>query len=124
MNEAHILMIALDTSGVIRDMESERPSLMRRAIAVAVLVIVAAIALKLVIGIVSGLIVAALWVIVAVALVGGFLWARRTLTSGGKKERRVESRSHSAAVTPAPGEDPVDVEIRRINEQLRAQGRR
>jgi hypothetical protein len=103
--------------------DSERPSLLRRALAIAVLLIVAVIALRLAIGIVSGLIIAALWIVVAVALIGGVLWARSTLKSG-KRERRVEESPRAELRSQQPGEDPVDYEIRKITEQLREQGRR
>ena len=103
-------------------MQPERPSFVRRAVAVAILLVVAVIALRLVVGIVTGLITAALWIIVAAALIGGVLWARSVLKSG-KREKRVEGPA-KPALQPQPGEDPVDYEIRKLTEQLRAQGRR
>jgi len=56
-----------------------------------------------------------------VALVVAALWARRALKSS-RRQRGVK-RSSAAAVS-APPEDPVAVEMRRITEQLREQGRR
>jgi hypothetical protein len=103
-------------------MEPDRPSFLRRAVAVAILLVIAIIALRLVVGIVTGLITAALWIIVAAALIGGVLWARSVLKSG-KREKRVEGPATSE-LRPQAGEDPVDYEIRKITEQLRTQGRR
>jgi hypothetical protein len=102
-------------------MDSDRPSLTRRVIAIVVLVVVAVIALRLIVGFVAGIISAILWIAVIVALVVAFFWARSTLKSG-KRERSVkESGSRQVA---APAEDPVAAEMRRITDQLREQGRR
>jgi uncharacterized protein (DUF58 family) len=105
-------------------MESSGPSFMRRAIAVLVLVIVAAIALRLIVGFLAGVAMFVFWVLVIVALVAAGLWARSTLRSAkrGRQERKVE-RSPAPAVPAAPAEDPVAAEMRRITEQLREQGR-
>ena len=99
-------------------MEAGRPSLLRRLLAILVLVAVAVVALRLAIGIVVGLVSAVFWVAAVVALIVAVLWARSTL----KSARRVK-RSSAPAVS-APAEDPVAVEMRRITEQLREQGRR
>jgi hypothetical protein len=99
--------------------------MLKRAIAILVLVVVAIIAIRLAVGIVVGFVSAILWILVVVALVLAVLWARSTLKSARKG--RGEKRSEVAA--PAPGaiaarqEDPVEVEMRRIREQLREQGR-
>jgi uncharacterized membrane protein len=103
-------------------MDSEGSSFFSRAVAIVVLVVVAVVALRLVVGFVAGILSTLLWIVTLVALVVAFLWARRTLKSG-KRERRVE-QSGSREVTAAPGEDPVAVEMRKITEQLREQGRR
>ena len=95
--------------------------MLRRVIAVLVLVIVAVIAIRLAVGLVVGFVSAILWVVVLAALVVAALWARSTLKSA-KRERAVK-RSDAPAV-PARTEDPVEVEMRRITEQLREQGRR
>jgi uncharacterized protein (DUF58 family) len=95
--------------------------MLRRALAILLLVIVAVVAIRLAVGVVVGLISAVLWIVVAVALVAAVLWARSTLKSA-KRERAVK-RGPSRAVT-ARTEDPVEVEMRRITEQLREQGRR
>jgi beta-lactamase regulating signal transducer with metallopeptidase domain len=92
----------------------------RRVLAVLVLVLVAVVAIRLVVGLVS----AVLWILVVAALVVAGLWARSTLKSA-KRRRGVKPPSSSAAeLVAAPGEDPVAVEMRRITEQLREQGRR
>jgi membrane protein required for beta-lactamase induction len=96
----------------------------RRVLAVLVLIFVAVVAVRLVVGLVVGLVSALLWIVVVVALVAAGLWARSTLKSA-KRRRGVKPRPSSAAeLTAAPGEDPVAVEMRRITEQLREQGRR
>jgi len=93
-------------------------------LAVLVLVLVALVAVRLVVGLVVGLVSALLWIVVVVALVAAGLWARSTLKSA-KRGRGVKPRSSSAAeLAAAPGEDPVAVEMARITEQLREQGRR
>jgi hypothetical protein len=52
------------------------------------------------------------------------LWARSTLKSA-KRRRGVKRPSTTATeLAAAPGADPVAVEMRRITEQLREQGRR
>ncbi len=86
--------------------------MLRKVVAVLVLLIVAIVALRLAVGLVVGAVHAVLWVAVIVALVVGVLWARRTLTSGPKPKQDL------------PPEDPVQAEMRRITEQLREQGRR
>jgi uncharacterized membrane protein len=103
-------------------MDSEGSSFFSRAIAIAVLVVVAVVALRLVVGFVAGIVSTLLWILTIVALVVAFLWARRTLKAG-KRDRSVK-KSKSSEITAAPGEDPVAVEMRRITEQLREQGRR
>ena len=95
----------------------------RRVLAVLALVLVAVVAIRLVVGLVAGFVSAVLWILVLAALVAAGLWARSTLKSG-KRRRSVKPSSTAAELTAAPGEDPVEVELRRINEQLREQGRR
>jgi len=102
-------------------MDSDQPSLLRRVLAVAVLVVVAVIAIRLVVGFVAGLVAALLWIVVIVALVAAFFWARSTLKSG--KRRRSVKQSSGHEVSRAPAEDPVAAEMRKITEQLREQGR-
>ena len=95
--------------------------MLRRVIAVLVLLIVAVVAIRLAVGLVVGAISAVLWIVVLGALVVGALWARSTLKSA-KRERAVK-RGGGGEVTSRPDEDPVAVEMRRITEQLREQGR-
>jgi hypothetical protein len=92
--------------------------MLKRVLAVLILVLAAAVAVRLVVGIVH----AVLWIAIAVALVAAVLWSRSTLKSA-KRERAVK-RGHSGEVTARPGEDPIEVEMRKITEQLREQGRR
>ena len=91
--------------------------MLRRVLAILVLALVALVAIRLVIGFVA----AVLWLVVLVALVAGGLWAWSTLRSG--RRRRDVEPSRSAELTPAPAEDRVAAEMRRIREQLREQGR-
>ena len=86
---------------------------MKRVIAVVVLVLVAVIALRIVIGFISGL----LWLLVLAALAVAALWAFSTLRSA-KRDRAVK-KSPAREVAAAPAEDPVAVEMRRITEELR-----
>jgi hypothetical protein len=102
-------------------MDSDRPSILTRVAAVAVLVVVVIVAIRLVVGFVAGLISSLLWILTVVALVVAFFWARSTLKSA-KRDRAVK-RGGSREVA-APAEDPVAAEMRRITEQLREQGRR
>jgi hypothetical protein len=96
----------------------------RRVLAVLLLVLVALVAIRLVVGLVVGLVSAVLWIVLVAALVAAGLWARSRLKSA-KRRRGVKPPSSSAAeLAAAPGEDPVAVEMRRITEQLREQGRR
>jgi hypothetical protein len=97
----------------------------RRLLAVLVLALVAVVAIRLVVGLVVGVISAVVWIVLVAALVAAGLWARSTLKSA-KHRRGVKppSSSSAAELAAAPGEDPVAVEMRRITEQLRAQGRR
>jgi hypothetical protein len=107
--------------------DDDQPSLLRRVIAIAVLVIVAVIALRLLIGFVAGLIAALLWIVVIVALIVAFFWARSQLSKprGRKRERerKVDEPRRDRAVSPPSGEDAVAAEMRKITEQLRDQGR-
>ena len=97
--------------------------MLRRVLAVLVLVLVAAVAIRLVVGFVVGLVTAVLWIVVVAALVAAALWARSTLKSA-KRRRDVEAAPPATPLAAGPAEDPVAVEMRRITEQLREQGRR
>jgi hypothetical protein len=98
--------------------------MVRRVLAVLVLVLVAVVAIRLVVGLVIGVVSAVLWILVVAALVVAALWAWATLASA-KHRRGVKPPASSAReMVAAPVEDPVAVEMRRITEQLREQGRR
>ena len=94
--------------------------MVRRVLAVLVLVLVVVVAIRLVVGLVS----AFLWILVVAALVAAGLWARSTLKSARRRRGVKPSSSSAAELAAAPGEDPVAAEMRRITEQLRQQGRR
>jgi uncharacterized membrane protein len=84
-------------------------------------VIAAVIALRLVVGFVAGIISALLWIVVAVAIVAAVIWAWSTLKRSSRA--REVKRSRRQEVAPAPAEDPVAAEMRKITDQLRDQGR-
>jgi Flp pilus assembly protein TadB len=102
-------------------MDESQPSLLSRAVAVVVLLIVAVIAIRLAFGFVAGLISAVLWLAVVAALVVGVVWARRTL-KGGRRPKQVEQPSPSLPAG-ATHEDRVAFEMEKIREELRRQGR-
>ena len=95
--------------------------MLKRVIAVLVLVLVAIVAVKLAVGVVVGLVSAVFWIVVLAALVVAALWARSTLKSA--KRKRAIKRPGASELTSRPDDDPVAVEMRRITEQLREQGR-
>ena len=95
--------------------------MLKRVLAVLVLVIVAIVAIRLAVGLVVGAISAVLWIVVVVALVAAALWARSTLNAA--KRNRAVKRSPTREVAARPVEDPIEAEMRKITEQLREQGR-
>ncbi len=95
--------------------------MLRRVLAVLMIILVAALAIRLAVGLVVGLVTTVLWIVVVVALVAAVLWSRSTLKSARRK--RELKHPGSREVTAAPAEDPIEVEMRRITEQLREQGR-
>jgi UPF0716 family protein affecting phage T7 exclusion len=95
--------------------------MLKRVLAVLVVMLVAVIAIRIAVGVVVGLVSTVLWIAVAVALVAAVLWARSTLKSG-KRQRSVK-RPAGGEVTARPTEDPVEAEMRRITEELRTQRR-
>ena len=104
-------------------MNDAKPSLVRRALAVLVLVVVAIIAFRLLLGVIS----AVFWIVALVAVLVAGLWAWSTLRSAKrgrseKRERTVEP-SPAAAVTARPQEDRVEAEMLKLKQQLRDQGR-
>jgi uncharacterized membrane protein len=98
------------------------PTFFSRAIAVVVLVVVAVIALRLVVGFVAGILSALLWIGTIVALVVAFLWARRQLKAP-RRDKSVKQSEAREVVPGTPAEDRVADEMRRIQQQLREQGR-
>ena len=91
------------------------------------LVVVAAVAIRLAVGVVVGLVSAVMWIVVAVALIAAVLWARSTLKSAKREKREKPEktvRGTTSRQVAAPVEDPIEAEMRRITEQLREQGRR
>ena len=102
-------------------MDPEKRPFLTRVVAIVVLVVAAVIALRLVVGFVAGIISALLWIVAIVAIVAAVLWARSTLKS--TKRGRDVKRSSRKEVAPAPAEDPVAAEMRKLTEQLRDQGR-
>jgi membrane protein implicated in regulation of membrane protease activity len=93
----------------------------RRLLAVVVLLIVALVAIRIVVGAVIGLVHAVLWIAVLAALLVATFWAWRTLSSG-RRPREVKERG-SREVQAGPAVDPIEVEMRKITEELRKQGR-
>jgi len=102
-------------------MDSENRPLLTRVVAVVVLVVAAAIAIRLIVGFVAGILSALVWIVAIVAIVAALLWARSVLKRP-RRSRDVERSSRKEVAAPA--EDPVAAEMRKITEQLREQGRR
>jgi uncharacterized membrane protein YciS (DUF1049 family) len=96
--------------------------MLKRVVAILVLALVAIVAIRLAVGFVVGLVTGLLWIVAVAALALALLWARSTLKSGARD--RALKRSSSHELDAAAPEDPVAVEMRRITEQLREQGRR
>src|SRR4051794_1097143 len=101
------------------------PSPVRRALAALVLVIVAVIAFRIVVGFITGL----FWIVALVALAVAAVWAVTTLKSAKrarvekKSERRVGRAPARPVVTAAAPDDRVEAQMVEIKEQLRKQGR-
>jgi hypothetical protein len=92
--------------------------MVRRVLAVRMLVLVTVVAIRLVVGLVSP---------VCGSASSQRRWRRgcgrdRRLNAA-KRRRTVEPPSSAAELAAASGQDPVTVEMRRITEQLRVQGR-
>src|SRR4051812_34489130 len=71
-------------------MDDAKPSLARRALAAAVLVVIAIVAVRLIVGVLSAI----FWLLAIVVLVVAGLWAWATLRSSGRK--RAEKRPRRA----------------------------
>lgn len=104
-------------------MDDAKSSLARRALAVLVFAVVAAVALRVVLGVVATV----LWIVAVVVLVIAAFWAVSTLKSAkrARDEKRARSMKRvSAGPLPgAPPQDLVEARMRQIKEQLRDQGR-
>jgi hypothetical protein len=101
-------------------MDDAGPSLARRALAVVVLVVVAIVAFRLALGVIS----AVFWMVAVVALIVAGLWALSTLKSA-KSELR-DRRAKPLPTRQAPPASPdgrVEAQMREIERQLREQGR-
>jgi uncharacterized protein (DUF58 family) len=85
----------------------------KRLLALVVLLIVALVAIRLVVGAVLGLVHAVLWIAILATLVVATFWAWRTL-GAGRQPREVKA---------GPPVDPVQAEMQKITEELRRQGR-
>jgi uncharacterized protein (DUF58 family) len=102
----------------------ERPSLGRRAIAGLVLIVVALVAIRILIGVIS----AVFWMVALVVLLVAAFWAVSTLKAGSrsraeKRRHRDVKASRADAVSAPPGDDLVEAQMRQIKQQLREQGR-
>jgi membrane protein implicated in regulation of membrane protease activity len=93
----------------------------RRLLAIVILLLVAILAIRIVVGAIIGLVHAVLWIAILAALVVATIWAWRTLSSG-RKPREVKE-SGSREVERGPAVDPIEAEMRKITEELRKQGR-
>jgi membrane protein implicated in regulation of membrane protease activity len=93
----------------------------RRLLAMVILLLVAIVAIRLVVGAVIGLVHAVLWIAILAALVVATFWAWRTLSSA-RRPREVK-QSGTREVQRGPAVDPIEVEMRKITEELRKQGR-
>ena len=105
-------------------MDDASPSLARRAIAAVVLIVIAIVALRILLGVIS----AVFWIVALAVLVVAALWAYSTLKAGSrsraeKKRQRDVKPSAATPVAAAPAEDPVEAQMRQIKQQLREQGR-
>jgi len=71
-------------------------------VAIAVLVLAAVVAIRLIFGFVAGIISAALWILVVVALVVAALWARSTPKSARRKrgDRRDRAGQNQRQIEP------------------------
>ena len=105
-------------------MDDSGPSLVKRALAAVVLVVVAIIALRIVIGVLSGI----FWLLALAVLAVAAIWAYTTLKSAGRgraraKQQRAVEPSSAPPMPLASHEDRVDAQMQEIREQLRKQGR-
>jgi len=96
----------------------------RRLLAIVILLLVAIVAIRIVVGAVIGLVHAVLWIAILAALVVATFWAWRTLSSGRKPREPLSLTSRGLReVQRGPAVDPIEVEMQKITEELRKQGR-
>jgi hypothetical protein len=102
-------------------MDDAKPSPVRRALAILVLVAVALVALRLAIGAIA----AVFWLVAVAALAVAAVWAVGTLKGSGrrKKDDRLDRPAPPGQLPDAPFDDRVEAQMRQIKEQLREQGR-
>jgi len=93
----------------------------RRLLAIVILLLVAIVAIRLVVGAVIGLVHAVLWIAILVALVAATFWAWPTLRSD--RGTRDVKQIGSGEVERGPAVYPIEVEMQKITEELRKQGR-
>jgi predicted membrane protein len=98
-------------------MDAAKPSLARRALAFVVLLVAAIVLFRIALGAVT----AVFWLVAAVALVAAAIWALSTV----KAARRGKSVKSAPAGRPhgTSYEERVEAEKRRLQQQLRDQGR-
>jgi len=104
-------------------MDDAKPSLAKRALAIAVLVVVAVVVFRVVLGIISAI----FWIVALIVLAIAALWAVTTLRSAKKDFDAKRARKHggspkggSAALSE---EDRLAAELAQLRSQLRDQGR-
>jgi predicted membrane protein len=100
-------------------MDDAKPSLARRALAVVVLVVAAVVLFRIALGAIT----AVFWIVTLAALVVAAIWAVTTMKAG-RRDRAVKKSATAGGLPAASHEQRVEAEMRRIEQQLRDQGRR
>ena len=104
-------------------MDDAGPSLARRAVAALVLVVVAIILVRALVGFIS----AVFWLVAIAVLVVAAIWAYTTLKSGQRsRDERPRKRDRDTPAAPASiaaPEDRVEAQMEQIKRQMRDQGR-
>jgi uncharacterized protein YqfA (UPF0365 family) len=100
-------------------MDDARPSLARRALAAVILVVVAILAVRIVVGFLS----AVFWIVALAVLAVAAVWAVTTLKSGARRREKRVDPVRTAEIPGASHEDRVAAELARLQQQLRDQGR-
>lgn len=97
-------------------MDAVGPSLARRALALVVLAVVAVLAFRFLLGVISTV----FWIVALVALLIAGLWAMSTLRSAHRA--RAVKKSSSATLAAPAHEDRMEAELLKLKQQLRDQG--